>query len=299
MDTVDVQAAATFAATHARVLDRRRLGLLLGGNDRVAVIQAVDAYRNSDGGYAWGLEPDLRSVESQPAAALHAFEAMADAAPLASRRAVALCDWLLSVTLPDGGLPFALPVGDPAGCSPFWVDADPTASSLQITAIVVARAYRVAAFDAAVAGHRWLARATDFCLDAARRLGDEPHAYELEFALTALDVLADERPEARALMTSLARHLPADGVVPVAGGVDGEVLRPLDFAPEPGRPVREFFAEDVIAADLQRLASQQQTDGGWPVEWATSSPAAAMEWRGYLTVRALTILRDNGMLEVG
>lgn len=37
-------------------------------------LAALSAYRNPDGGYGWGLEADLRARESQPGAALHAFE---------------------------------------------------------------------------------------------------------------------------------------------------------------------------------------------------------------------------------
>jgi hypothetical protein len=49
----------------------------------------------------------------------------------------------------------------------------------------------------------------------------------------------------------------------------------------------------VIAADLQRLAGQQQDDGGWAVDFASYSPSAALEWRGYMTVRAISILQRN------
>jgi hypothetical protein len=49
----------------------------------------------------------------------------------------------------------------------------------------------------------------------------------------------------------------------------------------------------VIAADLQRLVDQQQDDGGWAVDFASYSPAAALEWRGYMTVRAIAILQRN------
>ena len=40
-----------------------------------------------DGGYGWGLEGDLRSPESQPAAALHAFEVFEEVAPATTPRA--------------------------------------------------------------------------------------------------------------------------------------------------------------------------------------------------------------------
>jgi hypothetical protein len=291
--TVDLEGAKAFLATHARVLDRRRLALLLGDGPARGVLDAVEAYGNPDGGYGWGLEPDLRSEESQPAAALHAFEAFAEAAPATTPRVAALCDWLQSTSLPDGGLPFALPIGDSAGCAPWWVGADQTASSLQITAAVAANAHRLARHDDGVARHPWLATATRYCLDAIRAVDEAPHAYELSFALQLLDAVADDDDDARRLLDHLGRYVPPDGVLPLAGGTETEALRPLDVAPHPGRPVRALFADDVVDADLQRLADQQQPDGGWPVEWASSSPAAALEWRGYVTVRAVAVLQAN------
>lgn len=291
--TVDLEAAVSFVACHGRVLDRRRLDLLLGRGDAAALGAALDGYRNADGGYGWGIEPDLRSRTSQPAAAMHAFEVLAELAETGhpgGGRAVALCDWLDCHTLPDGGLPFALPIDDGAGCAPFWLDADQATSSLQMTAQVAANAQRVARHDADVAGHPWLARATAWCLDIIGSLDAAPHAYELLFAVRFLDVVADDDQTAASLLAHVRGLLPDDGVVAVAGGTPGEVLRPLDLTPRPG-PVRQLFAPDVIEAELDGLASRQQPDGGWTVDYASSSPAAALEWRGYVTVAALATLR--------
>src|SRR4051812_36818126 len=259
--TFDVDAAADFVQMNARMLDRRRFSLLLGQANVDAALTALDAHRNPDGGYGWGLEPDLRAAESQPGAALHAFEAFADAAPATTPRAVELCDWLGSVTLPDGGLPFALPVADPAGVAPFWAHADPAVSSLQITAFVTAMAHRVAAHDRAVAEHPWLARATEYCCAAIRAIDDRPHALALTAALWFLDAVGET-----ALIERLGRFIPASGVLHVGGGAEDEVMRPLDFAPFPG-PARGLFSDDAIAADLERLTAQQQADGGWSVDF--------------------------------
>src|SRR3954453_23685090 len=158
--SIDLNAAADFMATHARVLDQRRFELRTGAPDPAGALAALDGYRNPDRGYGWGLEPDLRAPESQPGAALHAFEVLEEAAPATSPHAAALCDWLGSITLADGGLPFAAPLGMTAGSAPWWTAADPSVSSLQITAIVAACAHRVAAHDPAVADHPWLQRAT-------------------------------------------------------------------------------------------------------------------------------------------
>ena len=293
---IDLAAAVSFMAGHARTLDRRRLELLLGGDDAGAVLAALDGYRNPDGGYGWGLEPDLRAAESQPGGALHAFEALGDVAPLTSSRAVELCDWLASVSLPDGGLAFALPVADAAALAPFWAKADPTVSSLQITSYVAAAAHRVADFDPAVARHEWLARATRYCLDAIAALGAAPHAIALNAAIGLLDAVHDTRPEAPALLRRLAEFIPADGRLPVAGGAEGEALGALDLAPFPDRPVRALFRADVVERELEHLVAEQQDDGGWRVDFASYSPAAALEWRGYATVRAVLVLRRNGVI---
>lgn len=293
---IDLAGAARFMATHARLLDRRRFQLLTGDGDAGALLAALDGYGNRDGGYGWGLEPDLRSPESQPGAALHAFEVFEDLAPATNPQAAALCDWLATVTLPDGGLPFALPVTDPAGCAPFWASADPAVSSLQITAVVTAIAHRVAVHDAAVARHPWLARATRYCRRAIDEIDAVPHALVLAFALQLLDAAQETHPEAAALLGRLGKHIPAGGRMHVAGGAEDEFMRPLDFAPTPGRPVRALFTADEIAAELQRLVDQQQQDGGWRVDFAGYSPAAELDWRGHMTVHVISILQRNAII---
>ncbi|MEV1240060.1 hypothetical protein [Nonomuraea sp. NPDC049750] len=291
---IDLSVAADFMATHARVLDRRRFQLLTGERDPAAALAALDGYRNPDGGYGWGLEPDLRSPESQPGAALHAFEVFEDVAPAACPRASELCDWLESVTLPDGGLPFALPRASNAGNAPWWAGADSTVSSLQITSVTAAVAHRVAAHLPDVAAHPWLERATRYCLDTIAALDRRPPAYILAFALRFLDAVHDTHPEAAGLLDRLGAYLPASGQVRVEGGTEHEMLRPLDFAPLPDRPVRALFTPEVIEADLDRLAGMQKDDGGWTVDYAQISPAGVLDWRGYATVGALGILLRNG-----
>jgi hypothetical protein len=290
---IDRSAAADFVATHARLLDRRRFELSDGRTDASGVLAALDGFRNPDGGYGWGLEPDLRAPESQPGAAHHAFEVFEEIAPATAPQATALCDWLDSVTLPDGGLPMALPVSVSAGTAPWWAGADPSVSSLQITALTAAAAQRAAAHDPAVAAHPWVERATRFCLGAIAAMDEPPFAYVLAFSIWLLDAVHDREPEAPALLDKLAGHVPADGVLPISGGGEDEALRPLDLAPYPGRPVRERLSADVIDADLERLASGQRDDGGWTVDFPPSSPAGALDWRGYATVRALDILDRN------
>jgi hypothetical protein len=297
--SIDLKAAASFLTRHGRLLDRRRFEYLCTGGTPEAVLAAVDGYRNPDGGYGWGLEPDLRAPESQPGGALHAFEVFAELGPHTTPHAVPLCDWLETITLPDGGLPFALPVADGSGCAPFWVDADPTVSTLQSTAFATSAALRVAAHDPAVANHRWTGRAVDYCLAEIDGLDTAPHAIALSFAVQFLDALSATRTEAADLLDRLRPFFPDDGVVPVAGGAPGEVIRPLAFSPLPGRPSRKLFPAEIIHAELDRLEAEQHDDGGWAVDFTSYSPAAELDWRGYATVGAISILRANGRLTTG
>lgn len=289
--TFDLTAARSFLAAHARQLDRRRFAHLVGDGDVEGVLDALNAYRNPDGGFGWGLEPDLRTAESQPTGGMHAFEVLAEVAPVTSPHAAGLCDWLQEHTLPDGSLPLALPVRDPSGCAPWWLGADPDTPSLQMTAQVAAKAHIVARFDPLVAAHPWLSTATRWCLDAIAGIETTPHAYELLFALQFLDAVHDREPTASALLDRLGKHIPPGGSIPVAGGAEGESVRPLDVSPVAGRPLRRLYSEDVLNADANRLAGQQQADGGWVVDFPSASPAAALEWRGYMTVEAVAVLQ--------
>ncbi len=120
----------------------------------------------------------------------------------------------------------------------------------------------------------------------------------LAFCVRLLDAVYGRDGSAPRLLARLTKYVPSDGRLRVVGGLPNEALWPLDLAPEPGRPARVLLDDAVIAADLERLARGQDEDGGWSVDFQTYSPAAALEWRGYATVRALSILRDNGTIEV-
>jgi len=290
--SIDMDSARDFMATHARTLDRRRFELLDGGQDTAGALAALDGYRNRDGGYGWGLEGDLRSPESQPAAALHAFEVFAETGR--APQSATLCHWLDTVSLEDGGLPMALPMAITAGSGPWWAGADATASSLQITSVVAARAWVAAAGDPAIAMHPWLARATDYTIAAIGRLEESPGGYVLAFCIQFADAVHEQRPEAAGLLEKLGAFVPANGHVPVHGGEDDETLRPLDLAPDPDGPARALLSAEVVEADLDRLASGQQEDGGWTVDFVSRSPVGKLDWRGYATVAAVDVLQRNG-----
>lgn len=278
---VDLAAARAFVDERARPIDRLRLRLAVGeAVEPGLVIAELNRYALAGGGYGHGLEPDPRAPEAHPVAAMHAFEVFDEIAPATDARAAALCGWLAGVMLPDGGLPSAPPV----------------ASSLEITAAVAGAAHRVARSDPGVATHPWLMMATGFCLGRMEGTSGPMPARELLFSLRLLAAMEPQFPRAAAQLDRIGSQIPRSGRVPVAGGADDEFVRPLDLAPFPGDAVRAFVAPARIDEDLERLVAGQGADGAWSPDRAGHHPDDDDERRGYLTVRAVRLLRGNGIL---
>lgn len=278
---IDLAAARRFVQLSGRLLDRRRLAHLLdaGPRDagaRDAVAAAVAAYANPDGGYAGLLEPDVRTLSSQPIAALTAFDVLHEIG--ASAPAAAL-EWLSGISNDDGGIPFHLPATDGAPQAP-WMQPDP-ASSLHMTAAVAAAVLRLGATS------RWVEAAGDYCRTAIGAV-EQLSAYETMYALGFLEAIGDT-----AGLEALSRSLPCDGRLPVEGGTEDEALRLLDLAPRPGGALRRLFDEGAVAAELDRVEAEQRPDGGWDFDWQAWSPAVVTEWRARLTVDALGTLRAH------
>jgi hypothetical protein len=100
MPTPDLNAARQFLAASGRVVDRRVFDRLFDGGPPEAVRDAVAAYRNPDGGFGHGLEPDCRSPGSQPAAMAQALRTLDEADAWDADLAAGACDWL---AFPDQG----------------------------------------------------------------------------------------------------------------------------------------------------------------------------------------------------
>jgi hypothetical protein len=288
----DLAAAAQFVAANGRLLERRRFGQLFGddGTDAETVLAALTAYRNPGGGIGL-LEPDLRAPSSQPSAVLYALEILEE---LGFRGETALATgalgWLETVANADGGVPFVRPTAVGWPHSPWMVPQEGDPSSLLITAGIVAAALRLGL------DHPWLTRATEFVWAAVPDVAlTDPYAFKHSVAF--LDAVRAREPErVDEQLDQFATQMPADGVLRVAAGAEGETLGALEVAPRPDHAGRRLFPAALIERELDELAAAQQDDGGWTFSWAAWNPAAALEWRGIVTVDALKTLRADGRL---
>jgi hypothetical protein len=282
---VDVDAAERFILANARLLDRHRLVFLLRGGSVAPVLQTLRSYRNPDGGFGHALEPDVRGPDSEPASTLRALELLNETGAGDDPMIADAVAWIETIAAPDGGVPFVLPTAAAYPHAPWMV---PSEGGSHLTFAIAA------ALCEAGSAEPWLRRATEWCWAKLER-ADELSGYWVKFALDFLDRVPDER-RALASIESLRSKLGADGSIPVTGGLADERLTPLTLSERPGSRSRTLFAAEQIEADLDLLAQGQQDDGGWTFDWLAWSAGQEVEWRGAVTVRALTILRAHGLL---
>ncbi len=298
MNAPDFDAAATFIAANARVVDRRRFSRLFGDDDAGPVRDAVAAYRNQDGGFGHALEPDCRAPGSQPLAVEMALRIMDETDAWDEALARGACDWLAAVAPAEGGAAAAEPTMTGWPHAPWWGPEDGHPASIITTGLLAGR------LNARGVRHPWLDRATDLMWTRIDVLGSSggaelhggPHGeYEILAVLAFLQD-APDRDRAREVFGQVGPLILERKMVALDPDAAGEVHTPLDYAPLPDSLARALFDEATIKAHLDHLAQAQRDDGGWTFNWLAWSPAAEREWRGFLTVDALRVLRANGYL---
>jgi hypothetical protein len=283
------QRAEEFIWKNARLLERRLFAYHFKGGSGDAVLAALEAYQNEDGGFGNALEPDIRCPDSQPVPVQHALEFMDEAGIVDENAVRAACDFLTSITTEEGGVPFVLPTVRDYPRAPWWNCEDRPPASLNPTAGLVGLLYKIGI------EHPWRDRAAEYCWSKIPGLQTE-EMHELGSVFTFLQH-APDRKQADAEFERLARHLLSSGLV---AGLDSTdyARKPLDWAPTPDHPLRPYFDEKLIRTNLETLAAGQQEDGGWTIPWPPVSPLCEMEWRGWVTLGALKTLRANGWLGV-
>ena len=288
MTKPDISAAAQFLAAGSRVLDRRRFERLFADGDNGPVRDAVAAYRNPDGGFGHGLEPDARAPGSQPAAIEHALRVLDEADAWDADLVGGACDWLHANAPAEGGAAFVAATVSGWPHAPWW---EPEAGH---PASLISTGQIAGTLHARGLAHPWLDRATELMWTRIDKLpGSSPGAYDLRGVLRFLDFVPDRERAARALQLVAPSLL---AVVTLDPDAPGETHSPLDFAPLPESPGRALFGDAVISAQLDHLAAGQRDDGGWTFNWLAWSPSAERDWRGSITVDALRVLRANDRL---
>jgi len=182
----DLSKATNFIWRTARLLERRHFASLFLDGERQAVLEALRPYHNPDGGFGNGLELDVRAPVSQPVPTWTALCILNEAEAFGDPMVTRVCDYLLSVTTAEGGVPFVLPSVRDYPRAPWWESGDQPPASLNPTAAIAALLHKHRV------GHPWLTAATEYCwrqLDTT----DQTDPYEMRAVLPFLDWVPDRK----------------------------------------------------------------------------------------------------------
>ena len=294
-------AACQFVATQGRPLDAALLAHGLGQGSAEAVMVALIAFQNPDGGFGHGLEPDTRSPASTAIATSIGLRLLARVeAPARHPTVVGAIEWAAAALDRDNGVwPI---VGSDVGLAPhapWWTWSEDLAANwngfrFNPTAEILAHLYHYRGATPADARESAEAGLRRTLAEMSLLEG----AYDLKCAIRLAEadgLPADLVAPLNALVRrSIAAHDPADAHA-----------SPFDAAPTPSSPFADLV-DGRIEAALTALMGGQAEDGGWVwnPEWAwgfvdkKAWAEAHRDWRGWVTREALETLAAYGRVDV-
>lgn len=274
--------AEVFLQSNARVLERRLFECMFRDGPGEPVRQALLAYRNADGGFGSGLEPDVRASCST---ALHceiALYALRDAGIVDPELGEEIAGFLASAAEPDGRVPVIDAAALESPHAQHWDFGLFPAPSPNPTASLAGM------LGAQGVSHEWVQRATTWTWACINEPGFSGH--EMIAAATFLADTPDRARVAGCADAVMAGVREAKGVQQRADA-KGYGVTPLQIFRGPEAPGVSHLDAATASEFLDALAAAQHDDGGWPIAFEPVSPACEAEWRGRFTLEALTLLR--------
>jgi hypothetical protein len=267
--------AREFVYRSGRVLERRLFERLFEEGGSEGVVAGVVGYRNADGGFGNGLEPDKLAPQSQPLDVEFALRTLSRAGVKERDLGIAACDFLEPLADERGFVPVVLPSIADYPRAAHWADGN-FQPGINPSAGIAGYLHELGV------EHAWLTRVTESCIELIER---EPpaEAHEIHTAVA----FAERAPGGDALLPRLAAALPKAQWFKSDPADEGYGLPPTRFP-------REWFDDALYEAHLDRLEADQQEDGGWTIAWEPPGPASVAAWRAIVTIDALRTLRENG-----
>jgi len=290
MTSTLIKKAEDFLWRNARLLERQRFAYHFLGGPKTAVLTALGAYQNADGGFGNALEPDKRYPGSNAIDIMTAFYILDEVDAVDDGMVSRACDYLLQISSPEGGLPFAIPQMRAYPHTPWWGTDNPhPPAEINPTGDIagVLLKHQV--------NHPWLEKAVPFCWQE-----QDPNRDSFEFIMPAVQFLTfvPQQDKAQVYLEQIRQTILNKKLVAYDRSLGGYIKFPLDWAPTPAHPLRGLFTDAEIKADLQAIIDTQQEDGGWPINWQTVSKAVELEWRGIVTLNRLLTLQAYQILSL-
>ncbi len=306
MTAESLAAARKYILTYGRALDQARFVYHFESGDSDAVIRALAAFQNDDGGFGRALEPDVRTPASS---------AIATATGLAILREVGAAPDEPLVTGAVGYLldtydaaeqvwPIVPPAVEDAPHAPWWNYAESATSfggfRINPRASLLGHLYHFAAGREQVASV--LASAGPSLLNHVQGIADDDLGMHDLLALLEL-VEADNVPEAiRRPLVDKLRRVTRNAVETDPTRWAEYTLQPLQVAPAPDALLAPAVDRRAIEANLDMVVESQAADGSWDLPWswdfvdAAAWAQAERDWKGFHAVNRLRVLVAHGRL---
>ena len=288
--------ARDFILTNARMIERRLFQFHFENDGPEGVFHAVYAYRNSDGGFGHGMEPDTASPESQPLFSIMALETLDEVGYLnAELIQKDFMPYFESVTTDKGGIPWMLkPTSDYPCADHFKTVKEWAALSTTVSLLGILEKYNIQT--------HWMQKAEEFVWQEIERI-QEKHVFCHLCAPRRLQFLehTKSRDKAEDALNNLKKWILVDGVLcedmtDDGWGLYGKPHR-LYYAPSPNSTLSSIFSEDAINADLDELIKRQKDDGRWDTSYGLSE-GMKLEWAGIQTLWTLKTLKNYNRIEI-
>ncbi|WJH33581.1 hypothetical protein N6H14_26680 [Paenibacillus sp. CC-CFT747] len=288
-----VEHARSYLYKNGRLLDRRRYEYFFEAGSKEAVIDALRAYQNQDGGFGNALEPDIRCPYSQPVPTELALLIMDEMDGFDPGILDGIVGYLRDITLPGGGLPLVFRNVSDFAHAPWWsTDQDHLPSinpTGRIIGLLCKQVVRPTIFK-----EEWFLKNVTYLWRVFEQ--DKPKGFHDGIQWITFLQHVHDKEKANAYWPMIEEWLKRPGTIEKDPHAEGYVHKILDWAPVRDSYVYPFLSDDEIEIHLRALVEQQQEDGGWPITWLPVSPGGETDWRGWLTVERLKTLKSYGVV---
>jgi hypothetical protein len=296
--------AKAFLERSARPLERALFHFAFEGGVAHEPLARLRAFRNEDGGFGRGLEPDLQLPASSVLATAHGLHVLRGLeTPAAEELATGAIDWLVSAFDPELGAWRSVPqeAEDHPHAGHWAWDLHRDGSRWPVG--VLPRAEVLAHLHRApdrVPAALLAEQTANLVADLERA---EPNVGP--DALVGCDLFVRTPQAPAAAREAVARRLRQLGEAMVSrdpASWGSYVTKPLKIAPDPEAALAEVLAQDV-QRNLDYEIAHQAEDGSWGPNWSWNGnypeawEVAETAWRGHLTLGMLHSLRAYGRIE--
>ena len=287
--------ARDFILTNARMIERRLFEFHFENDGPEGVFHAIYAYRNSDGGFGHGMEPDTASPESQPLFSIMALETLDEVGYLTKE--IILNDFMPyfeSITTEKGGIPWMFRPKSTYPCEEhFKTVKEWAALSTTAPLLGILEKYEV--------DIPWMKKGEQFVWSEFERIQDK-HVFCYLCVPRWLMFLkyTKNQDKAKRTINKLKNWILADGVICQDKSDDGwglyEKPHSLNYAQSSESILYSLFTKGTIESDLKELINRQKNDGRWDT-WYGISEGTKLEWAGIQTLWALKTLKNYNRIE--